>query len=98
MKTAKKTITIKRRGRPPKNEVVVKAAPKKRGRPRKTEDKPTTQSSLKFMLRIAEADVLRLNNALDHARTEIANLKHKEIGYKALISYFEHQLGLKGTQ
>ena len=88
----------KRRGRPPKNTVTINATPKKRGRPSKKEEKPTAQSSLKFMLRIAEADVARLNNALDHARTEIANLKHKEIGYKALISYFEHQLGLKGTQ
>ena len=87
----------KRRGRPPKT-VTINATPKKRGRPSKKQDNPTTQSSLKFMLRIAENDVARLNNALDHARTEIANLKHKEIGYKALISYFEHQLGLKGSQ
>ena len=89
--------TAKRRGRPPKT-VTINATPKKRGRPSKKQDKPTAQSSLKFMLRIAENDVARLNNALDHARTEIANLKHKEIGYKALVSYFEHQLGLKGSQ
>ena len=89
----------KRRGRPPKNTVTIKATPKKRGRPPNTASKEGKElAQVKFMLRIAESDVLRLNNALDHARTEIANLKHKEIGYKALISYFEHQLGLKGTQ
>lgn len=57
----------------------------------------------KAVLKLAEigsvvAKETRLNHTIDQLNAEIANLKHQVIGYKALISYLEFQLGLKGSQ
>lgn len=43
-------------------------------------------------------ETLRLNNQINHLNIDIANLKHQVIGYKAVISYLENQLGLKASQ
>lgn len=43
-------------------------------------------------------ETLRLNNQINHLNIDIANLKHQIIGYKAVISYLENQLGLKASQ
>lgn len=39
-----------------------------------------------------------LNVRIDELHANIANLNHQIIGYKAVISYLENQLGLKGSQ
>ena len=43
-------------------------------------------------------ETLRLNHVIDRLQTDIANLNHQMIGYKAVISYLENQLGLKASQ
>lgn len=39
-----------------------------------------------------------LEDAIDGKDVEIMELKHQIIGYKAVISYLEHQLGLNKSQ
>ncbi len=39
-----------------------------------------------------------LQDAIDGKDLEILELKHQIIGYKAVISYLEHQIGLKNSQ
>lgn len=51
----------------------------------------------------AEADkyerIMRpLEDAIDQKDIEILELKHQIVGYKAVISYLEHQLGLGKSQ
>ena len=73
------------------------------GRPKKmtkTELKKTLEPSiekLRFIQKISQ-ETLRLNNVIDHLQADIANLNHQIIGYKAVISYLENQLGLKASQ
>jgi flagellar hook-associated protein FlgK len=40
----------------------------------------------------------RLEDIIDSKDLEIMELKHQIIGYKAVVSYLEHQLGLGKTQ
>ena len=66
----------------------------------KTELKKTLEPSiekLRFIQKISQ-ETLRLNNVIDHLQADIANLNHQIIGYKAVISYLENQLGLKASQ
>lgn len=66
----------------------------------KTELKKTLEPSiekLRFIQKIGQ-ETTRLNNVIDHLQTDIANLNHQIIGYKAVISYLENQLGLKASQ
>ena len=39
-----------------------------------------------------------LQDTIDGKDLEILELKHQIIGYKAVISYLEHQIGLKNSQ
>lgn len=39
-----------------------------------------------------------LQDIIDSKDVEILELKHQVIGYKAVISYLEHQLGLSKSQ
>lgn len=43
-------------------------------------------------------ETLRLHHIIDRLNGDIANFNHQIIGYKAVISYLENQLGLKGSQ
>lgn len=40
----------------------------------------------------------RLEDIIDGKDVEILELKHQIVGYKAVISYLEHQLGLGKSQ
>jgi hypothetical protein len=81
---------------------------RKVGRPKGSKNKKKTidssiQKHKEATLKLAEigsvvAKEHRLNNTIDHLNADIANLKHQIIGYKAVISYLENQLGLKGSQ
>jgi predicted RNase H-like nuclease (RuvC/YqgF family) len=42
--------------------------------------------------------IMSLNNTINHLESDLANLRHQIIGYKAVISYLENQLGLKASQ
>jgi hypothetical protein len=75
---------------------------RKVGRPKGSKNTKKRKEE-KAVLKLAEigsvvAKEHRLNNTIDHLNADIANLKHQIVGYKALISYLEFQLGLKGSQ
>lgn len=40
----------------------------------------------------------KLQDIIDDKDVQILNLKHEIVGYKAVISYLEHQLGLGKSQ
>ena len=44
------------------------------------------------------SNILDLHGDVARLNAKVANLEHQIIGYKALISYLEFQLGLKGSQ
>ena len=85
----------KRRGRPPKNTVTITATSKRRGRPPKSikQTRETVKENLIF-----RSTFLRMQGEIARLNDKIANLEHQAIGYKAVVSYLENQLGLKGSQ
>jgi hypothetical protein len=73
------------------------------GRPKGSKNKVRTISQKTKVERAVEIfqsnnEIIRLNRVIDGLRSEIANLQHQAIGYKAVVSYLENQLGLKGSQ
>ena len=89
----KNAVAPKKRGRPPKNTVTIKAVPKKRGR-KSNAEKELEAIRFEHLQNV----IKRLERDLESMSITVKNLKHQEIGYKALISYFEYQLGLKASQ
>ena len=80
---------------------------KKVGRPKGSKNKMTKDQFEKAIkpsiekLKVVQQmkqETLRLNHVIDRLNEDISNLNHQIIGYKALISYLEFQLGLKGSQ
>ena len=65
----------------------MKTAPKRRGRPPGVKTNPTMVSSAAIK---AQVDF-----RTEHLETIIADLRHQIIGFQAVISYLENQLGLK---
>jgi hypothetical protein len=49
-------------------------------------------------IRMERKSVDRLEDVIDGKDLEIMELKHQIVGYKAVISYLEHQLGLGKSQ
>lgn len=100
--------TSKRRGRPPKNKTTIQATPKKRGRPPKNtvtinavpkkRGRPPNVSFQEWENDYLHDVIAKLERELEIAQTKIKNFEHQQTGYKALISYFEYQLGLKASQ
>ena len=78
---------------------------RKPGRPKGTKTK-TASIKANFKEAIQKAsqeikianNIINLNNTIDHLQADLANLRHQVIGYKAVISYLENQLGLKASQ
>ena len=78
---------------------------RKPGRPKGTKTKTVSiKANFKEAIKNASHDlrvansILSLNNTINHLETDLANLRHQIIGYKAVISYLENQLGLKASQ
>ena len=85
---------------------------KKRGRPFGSTNKPkwpdldlrsvSLQEKLRDWdeqdLKAIDIQKLDLKAVIDEKSFEINSLNHQIIGYKAVISYLEHQLGLKKSQ
>ena len=67
----------------------MKTAPKRRGRPPGVKNKP--QETMVSSAAIKAQVDLRT----EHLETIIADLRHQIIGFQAVISYLENQLGLK---
>lgn len=49
-------------------------------------------------IRKERKDIESLYETIDVKDVQIAELKHQIVGYKAVISYLEHQLGLGKSQ
>lgn len=75
---------------------------KKVGRPKGSKNRkiPSKATAVERAAEIfyTNNEIIRLNHTIDNLRDQIANLQHQAIGYKAVISYLENQLGLKGSQ
>jgi hypothetical protein len=76
------------------------------GRTKKLYSTESEQSVMDRAQRIAESvreamnrpSVAALEDVIDGKDLEIMELKHQIVGYKAVISYLEHQLGLGKSQ
>ena len=60
-----------------------RSSPVKRGRPRKN---PVTTHS-------AANEVGALLDEIEHLQIQLANYRHQEIGWKAVVSYLEDKIG-----
>ena len=64
--------------------------------------KPARQKTLstqtKFALEICHREQQRLQEIIDRKELENVNMRHQIIGFRAVISYLENQLGIKGSQ
>jgi hypothetical protein len=73
-----------------------KLVAKKRGRPVGSTNKAKNVIVKKSFKRVADADKLfeniLTNELIMEQEAKILNLEHQVIGYKAVISYLEHQL------
>ena len=67
-----------------------------------TEEMMTPEYVLSTRKRLREAfatsNELQMQDTIDQRDIEIIELKHQITGYKAVISYLEHQLGLGKSQ
>jgi hypothetical protein len=76
-------------------------APKKRGRPPGTKNKRPYKRTVKRKVVAKKAVVsqdaiqAQVDLRTQHLETIIADLRHQIIGFQAVISYLENQLGLK---
>ena len=92
---------------------MTKLISKKRGRPFGSKNKPSKVGTVKTFKqlnasasRIAKQqreqellnEHINLLIELGNFKKQVDNLEHQAIGYRAVVSYLENQLGLKGTQ
>ena len=72
---------------------------RKVGRPKGSKNKTSKTTVLtREAKQKVVSNILDLHGDVASLNTKVANLEHQIIGYKALISYLEFQLGLKGSQ
>ena len=72
---------------------------RKVGRPKGSKNKTSKTTVLtREAKQKVVSNILDLHGDVARLNTKVANLEHQIIGYKALISYLEFQLGLKGSQ
>lgn len=78
---------------------------RKPGRPKGVKNKTVSvKANFKEAIRNAAHEIkvansiMSLNNTINNLESDLANLRHQIIGYKAVISYLENQLGLKASQ
>ena len=69
----------------------MKTAPKRRGRPPGVKNK----TAPKEVMVPSAAIKAQVDFRTEHLETIIADLRHQIIGFQAVISYLENQLGLK---
>ena len=64
--------------------------------------KPAKQKTLstqtKFALELAYKERERLHEIIERKELENINMRHQIIGFRAVISYLENQLGIKDSQ
>lgn len=62
-----------------------RSSPVKRGRGRPRKNPVTTHS--------AASEVSALLDEIEHLQIQLANYRHQEIGWKAVVSYLENKIG-----
>jgi hypothetical protein len=64
--------------------------------------KPSKKKALspqtKFALEVSRREEERLQEIIDRKELENVNMRHQIIGFRAVISYLENQLGIKDSQ
>ena len=64
--------------------------------------KPSKKKNLspqtKFALELSRREEERLQEIIDRKELENVNMRHQIIGFRAVISYLENQLGIKDSQ
>ena len=65
---------------------------------KKPTKKKTLPSQTKFAVEVAYKERERLQEIIDRKELENVNMRHQIIGFRAVISYLENQLGIKDSQ
>ena len=68
------------------------------GRPRKTKVKVTREEVASNAYRKLQLDCALLGDQNNSLLREIVNLENEIVGFRAVISYLEHRLGLESSQ
>jgi len=65
---------------------------------KKPSKKKTLSTQTKFALEVSRREEERLQEIIDRKELENVNMRHQIIGFRAVISYLENQLGIKDSQ
>jgi len=65
---------------------------------KKISKKKTLSPQTKFALEVSRREEERLQEIIDRKELENVNMRHQIIGFRAVISYLENQLGIKDSQ
>jgi hypothetical protein len=65
---------------------------------KKSNKKKTLSPQTKFSLEVSRREEERLQEIIDRKELENVNMRHQIIGFRAVISYLENQLGIKDSQ
>ena len=65
---------------------------------KKPSKKKTLSPQTKFALEVSRREEERLQEIIDCKELENVNMRHQIIGFRAVISYLENQLGIKDSQ
>lgn len=71
-------------------------APKKRGRPSKAWERTRPANIMQKEGQLLAKTLLE--DKVEALNAEVANLKHQIVGFRAVISYLEHHVGLETSQ
>ena len=65
---------------------------------KKSNKKKTLSPQTKFALEVSRREEERLQEIIDRKELENVNMRQQIIGFRAVISYLENQLGIKDSQ
>ncbi len=65
---------------------------------KKPSKKKILSPQTKFALEVSRREEERLQEIIDRKELENVNMRHQIIGFRAVISYLENQLGIKDSQ
>ena len=65
---------------------------------KKPSKKKTLSPQTKLALEVSRREEERLQEIIDRKELENVNMRHQIIGFRAVISYLENQLGIKDSQ
>lgn len=68
------------------------------GRPRKTKVKVTREEVVSNAYRKLQLDCAMYQDRMNYLNREVDRLENEVVGFRAVISYLEHRLGLESSQ